>query len=248
MLRGLKRASVLAPALFLAACGSLLPDTGPAPNIYTLRAAAPAKPDLPAVDWQLVIEEPLTPGHLNTDRIAVQPTAFELKYYPDARWSERAPAMVQRRMIEAYANTGKIPAVGSELLGLRADYRLKSELREFAARYADGSGLPSAYVRLRLTLLGKSREDVIGVQEIESRIPARSDRLIDVVAAFDQSLGEAIAMAVDWTLRAPARFTPQPAAPAPAIKAPASKAPAVKAPAVKAIAPAAAATGSPKTP
>jgi cholesterol transport system auxiliary component len=199
--------ALLLSGLGLAGCGSLLPDTGPAPNIYTLRAATPA-PDAPAVAWHLVVEEPLTSGHLNTDRIAVQPTPYELKYYPDARWSERAPAMVQRRMIEAFANSGKIGAVGSELLGLRADFRLKAELKEFAARFTDGASLPSAHVRMRLTLLGKSRDEVIGVYEIDQRAAAQSGKILDVVAAFDQALAGALAQAVDWTLRAQPTIEP----------------------------------------
>lgn len=227
---GLVLGALLLSGLGLAGCGSLLPAAGPAPNIYTLQAAAPA-PDLPAVDWHLVVEEPLTSGHLNTDRIAVQPTDFELKYYPDARWSERAPAMVQRRMIEAFANSGKIGAVGSELLGLRADFRLKAELKEFTVRFTDGASLPSAHVRLRLTLLGKSRDEVIGVFEIDQHAAARSDKILDVVAAFDQALANALAQTVNWTLRASPPATVQPVEPAgqyggpntPAPKTPASK-------------------------
>ena len=30
-----------------------------------------------------------------TNRVAVMPTAFELQYYAEARWTERAPRMVQ---------------------------------------------------------------------------------------------------------------------------------------------------------
>ena len=83
------------------------------------------------MNWQLIVEEPLAPTGLNTTRILLHRSAIELEYYARANWTDRAPAMVHTLIVESFENSSKIVAVGCESLGLRADYVLKLELREF---------------------------------------------------------------------------------------------------------------------
>ena len=53
--------------------------------------------------------------------------------------------MVQTLMVESFDNFRCVVSVGRDTIGLRADYVLKSELREFQAEYAgveDGETAP----------------------------------------------------------------------------------------------------------
>lgn len=61
-------------AVMLGSCS--LPDlgSGPPPDLYILSPKSTFPDDIPAVDWQLVVEEPSTGKGFDTDRIAIAPS------------------------------------------------------------------------------------------------------------------------------------------------------------------------------
>lgn len=203
------RRSVLGRGLALGAAAPLLGACegfhlgGPPPDLFTLAPKYRFDPDLPKVDWQLVIEEPLSSGALDTNRIAVRPTQFELKYWADARWTERAPRMVQTVLIESFENTGKIVAVGRQAVGLRSDFNLKCELREFELDLYRNPGQPQARVRLNLKMVRQPREQIIASASFQNVEPARSLNLPDVIDAFNEAINKVLRRTVEWTLQAP---------------------------------------------
>ena len=143
--RAVRLGAVLTLALLVPGCGGNLlglPE-GPAPDIYTLTPKSTFDNDLPKVKWQLVVDQPTAARGLDTDRIALHPEPTEIKYYAGARWTDRAPDMVQTLMLESFENTGKIVAVGRQTIGLRSDFNLVSDLREFQAEYTKGNDIPS---------------------------------------------------------------------------------------------------------
>ena len=170
---------------------------------------------LPTVGWQLIIEVPTAAAGLDTTRISLQRTSIEHEYYARASWTDRTPTLVQTLMVESFENSGKIIAVGRESLGLRADYIIKSELREFQAVYLDPdpSTPPEAFVRLGTKLVKMPERAIVASRTIEARIRARADTLEAIVEAFDEALGKVLKDLVTWTLttadgiekRAPAR-------------------------------------------
>lgn len=205
------RRNLLARGLTLGAAAPLLGACeglrlgGPPPDLFTLAPKYRFDPNLPKVDWQLVIEEPLSSGALDTNRIAVRPTQFELKYWADARWSERAPRMVQTVLIESFENTRKIVAVGRQAVGLRSDYNLKSELREFELDLYRDPNRPQARVRLNLKMVRMPREQIIASTSFQNAEPARSLALPDVIEAFNEAINKVLRRVVEWTLLAPTR-------------------------------------------
>ena len=68
------------------ACSGLLPGQGPPPALYRLTPKSTFRPDLPKVEWQLVVEAPVTNASLNTTRIALQRSPMEIEYYANAGW------------------------------------------------------------------------------------------------------------------------------------------------------------------
>jgi cholesterol transport system auxiliary component len=192
-------AAVLA-MLLLAACTGVLPGAGPAPTLFTLTPKTTFRADLAKVGWQLVVEEPLAAGGLDTNKIAVMPNALELQYYADARWTERAPRMVQTLLVESFENTGKIVAVGRQAVGLRSDFNLKSELREFQTEYRTGETAPRVRVRLNVKLIEQPRQEIIASQNFEHVEQPKSAAMPDVIDAFDEALGKVLRRTVEWTL------------------------------------------------
>ncbi len=185
-------------AASLAAC-SLDIGGGPPPDLYTLSPKSTFSAELPKVDWQLVVEEPSAAKGIDTDRIAIAPTPLEVKYFPSSRWADRAPRMVQALMIQSFENTKKIVSVGRQSLGLRSDFVLKTELREFQAeKNTDGTTI--VRVRVNLKLVRPSLGQIVTSQSFESVKPAASESVPDIVAAFDDAVGAVLKRAVAWTL------------------------------------------------
>lgn len=187
----------------LAGCeGGLLPGlTGPAPDLYTLTPKSTFDAALPRADWQLVVEEPVAAGGLNTTRIALRSRPIELKYFAGAQWTERAPRMVQTLLVESFENSGKIVSVGRQAIGLRSDFNLKGELREFQAEYAAAGAAPIVRVRLNAKIVKQPRRVITASENFEATAQANSTAMIDVIDAFDVALGKVLRHIVEWSLK-----------------------------------------------
>jgi len=196
------RAAVLAPAVLLVAgCAQLVPGGGPPPDLYNLTPKSTFAEDLPTVASQLVIEEPVAAGGLDSSRIALRPTPLELKYFAEARWTERAPKMVQTLLVESFENTGRIVSVGRQAIGLRADYSLKTELREFQAELVGGDAT-AVRVRVNAKLVRQPRQIILASESFERVVPVEQGGILAVVRAFDEALGKVAKRLVEWTLHA----------------------------------------------
>ena len=110
-------ASLLLLAGLLAGCGGMIPGSGPPASLYTLTPKSTFDDSIAAVQWQLVVEEPSAAGGLQVQSIALRTKAIGLQYFAGARWTERAPRMVQTLLVESFENSGKIVAVGKGKIG-----------------------------------------------------------------------------------------------------------------------------------
>ena len=112
---------------------------------------------------------------------------------------DTAPKMVQTLIIESFENSGRIVAVGRESVGLRADFTLKTELREFQVDYIK-DGTPRARVAGSAKLVRMPKRMIVGSWANQSYVRAEDSTLEAVVAAFDESLGKVMKRLVTWTL------------------------------------------------
>ncbi len=191
-------------AVVLSGCEGLVPALGgPPANLYTLTPKNTFTKELQRVRWQLVVDEPLASGGLNIDRIALRHSPTELKYFARARWTERAPRMVQTLMVESFENSGAIVAVGRKAIGLRSDYNLITELREFQAEYFESDGVPTVRVRLNAKLVKQPRRAIVASRTFESTIKSEGKAMRHVIRAFDQALGKVLRHTVEWTIKIP---------------------------------------------
>ncbi len=188
-----------APLVGLAACQVPVPGQGPAADLFRLSPKSTFRDDLPTVDWQLVLEAPRANAGIDTTRIALQRARLQIEYYARAQWSDRAPQMIQTLMIESFENSGRIVAVGRDVVGLRADFVLKTELREFQIEYFNG-GAPYGHIAIAARLVQQPRRAIIGSTAFETRVPAKEDSVPAVIEAFDEALGKVLRQLVEWTL------------------------------------------------
>lgn len=200
--RRLLFATLAAAALGASGCGALI-QSEPPPDLYNLTPKSTFPDSMPQVDWQLVIEEPIAARGLDTPRIAVRPAPTQLKYVAGSRWTNRAPKMVQTLLIESFENSGRIVAVGRQAIGLRSDYNLKTELREFQVEYHDGEKLGMVRVRLNAKLIKQPEQEIIASQNFERVVQTGDQGMHAIVEAFDEALGGVIKKLVEWALTTP---------------------------------------------
>lgn len=197
--------AALAPAL--AACAVDLPGSGEPARIFVLTPKSTFPDDLPKVDWQLLVEAPTAPAGIASSRIALRRQLVELDYFARAAWTDNAPAMLQTLMIESFENTDKIISVGRQVIGLRADLILKTDLREFQAEYMEENGEPlpdgaAPFVRVRMNgkLVAMPRREIVASETWERRVRAEGSELEAIIRAYDEAYGHILKRLVAWTL------------------------------------------------
>ena len=192
---------LLAVLGFMPGC-SFLPS-GPAPNMYILSPKSTFSDKLPTISSQLVIAQPTTGRALNTDRIAMNPTPDQFKYYEGARWTSMAPLMIQTLLVESFENTGSIEAVGRQAISLRPDFLLVSELREFQAQESTNSGEPPLIlVRMSVKLISQPRAKIVDSDIFSAEFKAKGRDMTAIVHAFDDALGRVLKKTVTWCMLA----------------------------------------------
>jgi len=192
--------AAVAAALLLGGCQLINAAEEPT-DLYTITPKSTFEAGMPSVFWQLAVEVPNASAYLNTSRIAIAQSPTSSDYYAKTGWTDRAPLMVQTRIVDSFENSHKIIAVARESIGLRANYVLQSDLRNFEAMYIYGKP-PIAHVRIVAKLVRMPDRQIIGVGSFERCVRARADKVPKVVEAFDQALGSVMKRLVAWTLKA----------------------------------------------
>lgn len=186
----------------LSGCSGLLPKVNEPVPLYTLSAVTEFGRSLPRVDWQLVVGTPVASADLDTTRIALTRSPGVVEYFAKGAWADNAPVLLQTKLIESFEASGSV-AVGRDAAGLRPDFVLQSELRDFQAEYGEG-GNPVAHLRLAAKLVRMPDRRIIATATIDQRVPAAGASLAQIVDAFDRAAGEAFQEVVVKVLTAQA--------------------------------------------
>jgi cholesterol transport system auxiliary component len=190
-----------AALLALAGCGSLIGPSNPPSQIYRLAPEFPAAAAGASVTWQLSVGRPNSTQTLDSERIALSRGAT-MDYFADAQWNDTAPRLLQSLLAEAFERSGRITAVAPESEGLRTDYLLVTELRDFDAQYDTADGAPLVVVDISAKLVDP-RGKVIAAHETHQTARASRNSVASVVEAFDQATSAALTDLVTWALQAP---------------------------------------------
>ncbi|WP_119301394.1 ABC-type transport auxiliary lipoprotein family protein [Dongia deserti] len=183
-----RRRFILAGGAAVAGCGVIPEVNNPIP-LYTLSPVRDFGRSLPKVNWQLVIGTPVASADLNTTRIALTRSPGVIEYYANGAWADYAPVLLQGKLIESFEASKAIVAVGRDAVGLRPDYVLQSELRDFQAEYSEGK--PTAHLRLAAKLVRMPDRRIVANILTEQKVPAEGTSLAQIVRAFDRAAGEA---------------------------------------------------------
>ncbi len=187
--------------LLLAAggCTTLIGGDSTPTTLYGLKAPADIAIAGGEPGWQLMVEEPLAERALDTDRIAIHTDTHAIQYFAGARWTDRAPRMLQDLIVESFDAAGMQNSVGRQTLAVRPDYALVSDLREFSAHLVPGESGPQAHVRLSVKIVSLDDRSVIDGRTFDARASATSDNVADVVKALDAASNDVLRELVAWT-------------------------------------------------
>jgi len=185
----------------LSACGvDKLLGPPAAPQLYVLKPVMPASDPGPKVAWALAIDLPEAPQNLDSDRIAISRSANTQDYFANAAWPDQLPAMIQGSLVSAFEASGRIDQVVRDTEGVRTDYLLKIDVRDFEARYDQPDGAPTAVVAFQAILVDLKDRNLAAHLLVRKESAATQNSVDASVEAMDRALGAALADIVHWTL------------------------------------------------
>jgi cholesterol transport system auxiliary component len=185
-------------ALSVSACVSLLPESAPS-AVYRLSSPAP---QAWTGEGRTVIEvvTPQAPRGLAGDEIAIQMADGHIAYMAATRWIAPAPRIMQNLIVDTMNATesGLAPILPED--GIRAQYELRLDLREFEAVYDQGDGdAPLIRVRLAARLVASDGRRLAGSSVFVGEARASRNRVGAIVAAFDQAAAQVSRELAEWT-------------------------------------------------
>ena len=193
--------SLIPLLLVLGGCASIIPgaDRNP-PQLYELRPSGSFAANLPRIRAQLLVETPTASASLRSSRIAIKMQPTKLDYLADSEWTDLATNLVQTLLVESFDNSGRIAGVARQGSGLRTDFLLKSDLREFHAQmYA---GTPARIrIRLHVRLVRWNDRDIVASRTFEAAELLAGQSNEAIVAGFDAAVGGVLKQIVEWSLR-----------------------------------------------
>ena len=201
-----RRAFLLSAAAFgLAGCSDLVGPPAASP-IYVMRPSFPVAPAA-KVPWSLALVRPGAPSALDTDRIALIQPGGVMDYYAQAQYPDSLPDIVATALLDAFTRSQALPGVGRVAEGLRSDYHLFTDIRDFEARYAVADGIPDAVVTLDARLVVSRGRAMAGNMSATRTVRASANSVPAVTQALTQALAGVVSEIVAWSLAFP---MPQP--------------------------------------
>lgn len=191
---------LLAGTLLIALTGCLSLGGDSKVIVYSPQVKIVVNPEWPNVKWPLVINKPLASETLDATSIAVRPVPDTLQVYADALWSDTAPELLQTALVQGFEDSGKIASVGRQSTGVRGDFALLLDIRQFEAVYADPARPPAAVIEVQAKLLANPSSRVLAAKTFRVSVPARDKEVPQVVTAFDSAMTDLVGQMVGWTL------------------------------------------------
>ena len=167
--------------------------SGP-PATYDL-LAPPTMGALKPLSLSLVVSEPTAPRVFDTDRMIVREADGAISYVQGAQWSDRAPALLQTRLIRAIEKKGY--SVAREGAGVIGDLQLTSEILSF--NLVPGSPT-QADISLVMRLIDTHEGKLIASRSFQNRVAVETLSGADIATGFDKAISELTPTIADWVL------------------------------------------------
>lgn len=194
---------LLLPAALLASlagCSILAGGDRNAVTIYAPSLQVQVDPSWPQVDWQLVLSKPSAARMVDSPRINVRHTPGELEIYRGATWAQPATDMIEDALLRGFEDSRRIAGVARSAAGIRADYRLATDIRRFESDYR-GQPTPTVVIEVNAKLIHVVDQRVVVDRTFRQEQPVGSTDVPAVAATFERALNALSTDVVGWTLQ-----------------------------------------------
>jgi ABC-type uncharacterized transport system auxiliary subunit len=191
--------------LYLAGCSGLFQSKAKPEQTYYLRppAASTAPPATSAATpVSLRVMRPVADPGLDTAHIMLVQADHRMNFYSGSRWPAPAPELIEALAVETLRASGEWSSVEGSASPFPSDYLLHVHVRRFEADYTEGGAAPVARVVLDCILGRRQGRDVLATFSASGEAAAAANRLGEVVAAFEQATGTALAALAQQTAQA----------------------------------------------
>jgi len=165
------------------------------PQLFELKASTATQPG-PVLATQLLIDAPQASAGIDTSRIAVIQPDGGIAYYKNISWTDAATGMLQTVMLASFEGDGRLPAVARLNTALRADYVMRSDLRQFA--YDEKNR--TVHIELQMRLIAMPARNIVASKGFTVAEVAESDEISAIIAAFQRASNRLMPELVSWTV------------------------------------------------
>ncbi len=146
---------------------------------------------------QLLIPMPKAVQALDTNSIAVRSDGEVLTYLGTGQWSDRLPALLQARIVEAFENSGRVRAIGRPGEGLLINYQIATTVRQFEL-VVDGQSL--AVVEIAAKIIDDRNGRVVATRTFRATAPTGGDTVGKAVKGLDRASSKVLVDLVEWVI------------------------------------------------
>ncbi|MBQ4132714.1 MAG: membrane integrity-associated transporter subunit PqiC [Desulfovibrionaceae bacterium] len=160
-----------------------------------LPGSAPEK-----LNIQLAVSLPSSDEMLAGNRIVTRYPSGELRAWKGVAWVAAVPMMFQQQLIAGYENTGLFTALPADAAGFNPDYRLLLDIRRFDIVLDDNEKPVRVQVKTAAHLMDLQKGTSLGYLNSDKSVELSPESSFDdVLAAFNEALGESIAEICTWS-------------------------------------------------
>ena len=181
--------------------GCISVGKSPSLKVYAPKVEVAQKTQGSAVEWQLVVMKPFASQALDNNRIAVRPTPESLLVYEGAIWSDKITDLLQSAVVQAFEDSGKLPAVGRHASGMHGQYALLLDIRQFESVYVTGQREPNGTVIVQAKLLRFPQSTVLSSRTFSASITADSKDIPAAVRSIEAALNQVLSDMTDWVIQ-----------------------------------------------
>lgn len=139
----------------------------------------------------LVVEVPAANPSVANDKIIIERQSNKVEFIAGVRWAADLRALVQTTLIESFDHSNLFASVSPDPRYQGETLVLRIRIEKFQAVYGEVEPVPRVIVRFAYQVMDMTRRDMLvsGLAVAEER--AKSDRVHDMVGAFDTAYATA---------------------------------------------------------
>jgi len=176
-------------------------DAGKHPTIYAPIPHLALDRSGPMLAASLLIAAPKAAPMLDSERIVIRLDDDELQFLRGARWSRRAPEMLQDALLHLLEDSGRAQVARHDS-GFAADWLLIMDLRRFEADYSQGS-VPNIKIEISAKLLNRQDKNVIAWHTFSHSETAAASSTQAIINALTEGLSQTTLELAGWVFKAP---------------------------------------------